>query len=196
MPALLDRWIPRPDVRSRYDVTVQAPAELVLEVARNFDMNSIRLVRVIFRLRAWLLGARYETRHAGLVEWMQELGWVRVGEQPGRFFVASAACQPWLPNVVFTPVAPEAFVDYAEPDRVKIVWTLEAEPLGPAETRFATETRVTATDENARLEFRRYWRKFRMGIVLIRRLLLPAVRREAERRWRIARAEPPFQSAA
>ncbi len=38
------------------------------------------------------------------------------------------------------------------------------------------------TDDAARKKFRRYWRVFGMGIVLIRWLLLPALRREAERR--------------
>ena len=67
---------------------------------------------------------------------------------------------------------------------MKIAWTLEATPLAPALTRFATETRVVATDEEARIKFRRYWRKFGMGIVLIRLVLLPALRKRAERLWR------------
>jgi hypothetical protein len=66
---------------------------------------------------------------------------------------------------------------------VKIAWTLEATELGPALTRFAQETRVVATDEPARILFRRYWRWARFGIISIRLLMLPAVRREAERRW-------------
>jgi hypothetical protein len=40
-----------------------------------------------------------------------------------------------------------------------------------------------ATDAGARLKFRRYWRWARFGIVAIRLLLLPAIRRAAERRW-------------
>ncbi len=71
-------------------------------------------------------------------------------------------------------------------DQVKIAWTLEAEALGPALTRFATETRVVATDAQARTKFRRYWRRFGIGIVMIRQLLLPAIRRQAEQQWRSA----------
>jgi hypothetical protein len=41
-----------------------------------------------------------------------------------------------------------------------------------------------ATDAEARRKFRNYWRKFGRGIVLIRWLVLPAIRREAERRYR------------
>ena len=49
----------------------------------------------------------------------------------------------------------------------------------------ATETRAVATDAEARARFRRYWRWARFGIVAIRWFMLPAIRREAERAWRI-----------
>ena len=68
----------------------------------------------------------------------------------------------------FVPVPPERFLAFAEPGQVKIVWTLEAEPdpLRPGGSLFRTETRVEATDEEARRRFRRYWRVFSPGIVL------------------------------
>jgi hypothetical protein len=46
---------------------------------------------------------------------------------------------------------------------------------------FRHETRVTTTDSVARAKFRRYWAVFSPGIKLIRWLLLPQVRAEAER---------------
>jgi hypothetical protein len=98
-----------------------------------------------------------------------------------------AVTRPWEANVRFTAVEPERFADFAAPGLVKIVWTLEAEPLGAALTRLRTETRVQPTDPEARRRFRRYWRWFGRGIVLIRWLLLPAIRREAERRFRSTR---------
>lgn len=188
MSAVLERFMPWPDERKRHEITIRAPAGLVLDVARNFDMQSIPMVRALFWLRAKMLGARMPTarRPAGLVADMLALGWGCLAEEPGHFFVAGAACQPWQADVVFSPVAPEQFATYVEPDRVKIAWTLEAEALGPALTRFATETRVAATDDQARTKFRRYWRIFGIGIVVIRRLLLPALRRQAERQWRAA----------
>jgi hypothetical protein len=87
--------------------------------------------------------------------------------------------------VGFTPIPPDVFASYAEPGQVKIAWTLEAESLGPALTRFVHETRVVATDAGARAKFRGYWRWARFGIVAIRLLLLPAIRRRSERRWAV-----------
>jgi len=190
MSAVLDRFMPCPDERKRHEIAIRAPAGLVLDVARNFDLQSILMIRTLFWLRAKMLGARRPAarRTTGLVADMLALGWGCLADVPGHFFVAGAACQPWQADVVFASIAPEQFATYAEPDRVKIAWTLEAETLGPALTRFATETRVVATDDHARTKFRRYWRIFGIGIVMIRRLLLPALRRQAERQWRSAHA--------
>jgi hypothetical protein len=189
VPAPLDRFIAQPDVRERFETTIQAPAGLVMEVAANFDMQSLPAVRAVFRLREALLGATRSTprRPQGILEETRELGWGTLAEEPGRFVVCGARCQPWLANVEFSAIAPDVFAGYAEPEQVKIAWTLEAQELAPGVTRFAQETRAVATDTRSRVRFLRYWRWARFGIVAIRLLLLPAVRKAAEARWAIER---------
>jgi hypothetical protein len=187
---LIDRFIPDADVRERHETLIHAPPAIVFEVARTFDMQSIPLVRAIFWLRERLMGATRHTKRfpQGLVAETLGLGWGILAERPGRELVVGAVAQPWKPDVRFTPIPPDRFVAFAEPDQVKIVWTLESEPLEPALTLFRTETRAHATDEGARRKFWRYWRLVRRGVVLIRWLLLVALRREAERRYRAGRA--------
>ncbi|MFL5495382.1 MAG: hypothetical protein ACJ8DC_13445 [Gemmatimonadales bacterium] len=184
MPAVFDTFLPTSDVRERHEIVVRAPAELVFQVARRFDMLSVPLVHAIFWLRAKVMRAR----HAGQPRLVRldsaslvQMGWGVLVEEPGRLFIAGAACQPWRADVVFAPVAPAEFAAYAAPDSVKIAWSLETQPLGAGSTRLATETRAVGTDAGARAKFRRYWRWARVGIVAIRWLLLPAIRREAER---------------
>jgi hypothetical protein len=87
---------------------------------------------------------------------------------------------------VFRPVARSGFAAYAEPEQVKIAWSLDCRPLGPARTRLVSETRAVATDAVARAKFRRYWRWARFGIVAIRLLLLPAVQGRCHRRGFLA----------
>jgi len=187
----LDAFIPRPDVRERFATDIRAPADLVMEVACGFDMQSLPLVKVIFWLRERVMvGASPAPRRPqGILEETQALGWGRLAEQPGTLVVCGARCQPWLPKVRFFAIAPGDFEAWAEPGQVKIAWTLEATELGPELTRFAQETRAFATDEDARTEFRRYWRWARFGIIAIRVLMLPAIRRAAERRWAAARKQ-------
>jgi hypothetical protein len=188
-PLPLDLFIAHPDVRERFETTIRAPAHLVMEVASGFDMQSVPLVKGIFRLRDRLMGADSSAPRVprGILEETKALGWGVLAEQPGEWIVCGARCRPWMANVTFSALAPAEFAAYAEPGEVKIAWTLEAHALGPALTRFAQETRVVATDEEARMRFRRYWRWARFGIVAIRLLMLPAIRRTAEQRCMVGK---------
>ena len=182
--ALLDGFIPDPDARERFQLRVAAPPRVVLAVAREYDMQSHPLVHAIFALRELVKGSRRVPREPrGLVEEMRAIGWGVLLDDPDRAFVAGAACQPWLADVRFQPLTASTFRDHDEPGQVKIAWTLEATSIGGA-TLLATETRAVATDAAARAQFLRYWRWARFGIIPIRWLLLPAVRRRAEARWR------------
>jgi len=189
MAALLDRYIPRPDVRERFETSIHAPAAIVMNVATHFDMQSVFLVRAVFRMREIFLGTREAPprRPQGIVEETKNLGWGELGSRSGEYVVCGARCQPWLADVKFHAIAPDDFIHYEEPDYVKIAWTLEAIETAPAMTRFAQETRAVATDAHSRAKFLRYWRWARFGIIAIRLLLLPAIRREAQRRWRMER---------
>jgi hypothetical protein len=178
----IEQFIPAWDVRTCHETIVQAPAATVFAVAEHFDLQSIPLVRAIFWLRGKIMGASKSPprRPAGLVAETKSLGWGELARQPGRELVMGAVTQPWVADVKFTAVPPDDFLGYAESGRVKIVWTLEAVPIEPTLTLFRTETRVRATDMAAREKFWRYWRFARLGILLIRWLHLPALRRAAE----------------
>lgn len=180
----IERFAPVAEVRERHEILVDAPAELTLMVAEDFDMLAIPAVRRIFWLRAKAMGAPAPApeERLGLVAGTRRIGWNELARLPGREVVMGAAVQPWLPEPVFRPIPAADFLSWSAPAHVKIVWTLEAEPIGPDRSLLRTETRVVPTDEEARRKFRRYWLFARTGIVLIRRLLLPAVRREAERK--------------
>jgi hypothetical protein len=182
-PRTIDRFVPRWDARERHGVLVRAPAEVAFAAAERFDLLSAPAIRAIFRLRAWAMRAEPPPSRwgGGFVAEALRGGWGVLSRTDGREVVLGAVTRPWEGNVVFRPVAPEAFAGFAEPDLVRIAWTIEAAPLGPARCRLSTETRAVATDEGARRRFRRYWRLAGAGIVLIRWVALPAIRRDAER---------------
>ena len=69
---------------------------------------------------------------------------------------------------------------FAHPWFVLIATSFELEALGDG-TRLSTETRVQPTDIAAARAFRPYWWAIRAGSGLIRRDMLHAVRRRAER---------------
>lgn len=182
----LDKFLADADVRERFERRINAPPALVMKTAYEFDMQSILLIRLIINARKFILGGTTEKRpKIGLVEETRRLGWGTLVEEPGRLLICGAVCQPWFGDVKFTPIPADEFAAFNEPDQVKIVWSLEAEEIEPNLTLLAHEVRAAATDDEARRKFLRYWRWARFGIIAIRLLLLPAIKRKAERSFRI-----------
>ncbi len=186
--ALLDRFMPEYEVAERHHIRVSAPAETTFGAACEQDLMALPLVQAIFKAREIVLGGEPDAvaRPRGLLALTKSLGWGVLAEVPGREIVMGAVTQPWYADVVFRSLPPDEFAAFDDPDYVKIVWTLRADPMGPHESVFRTETRVATTDAAARSKFRWYWARFSPGIVLIRQLSLGPVRRAAERRALLA----------
>lgn len=181
---LLDSFIPAYDVAERHHIEIAAPPDITFAAACEQELMELPLVRTIFKGREILLGSEPGTaaHPRGLLAMTKSLGWGLLAEVPGREIVMGAVTQPWHANVVFRPLPPGEFVAFSEPDYVKIVWTLRADPVGTRRSIFRTETRVVATDARARARFRRYWSFLSPGIILIRWASLGPLKREAERR--------------
>ena len=179
---LLDRFMPVYDVVDRHCIRVDAPAAVTLGAARNMELSRLPVVRAIFKGRELLLHARPDARPRpkGLLNDMLSLGWSVLAEIPGREIVVGSVTKPWEPDVTFRSVPSTEFASFFEPDHVKIVWTLRADPISDTASMFRTETRAVATDAVARSKFRRYWSLLSPGIRLIRRLTLRPLKRAAE----------------
>jgi len=181
------RFIRHPDVVDEHVIDIHAPASVVFDVATHADLLANHVVATLVRIRGLVMRDPARPRPArGLVAETLGLGWGVLQFASGRTLVMGAVARPWARAVTFTAVDPGGFEAFHEPNLVKIVWTLEAEPIGEARTRFRTETRVQATDLSARRRFRIYWLVVSPGIRLIRWAILRDVRREAERRRRAA----------
>jgi hypothetical protein len=195
--ALLDRFIARYDVVERHHVLIEAPADLVFAAAREQELLRAAPVRALVKVREFVLRAKPDDRERphGLLAEAQSLGWGVLAERPAREVVVGAVTKPWQANVVFRALPPAEFIAFDEPGFVKIAWTLRADPLGDRQTIFRTETRVATTDAAARARFRTYWALASPGIILIRWLSLPMLKREAERRARAGTGTARRQSA-
>jgi hypothetical protein len=175
------RFMPRPDAYDAHEIVINAPAAVVFERAGALDLGSLPLLRAIFWLRAKIIGDAPVTRRPqGIVAETLGLGYAILAQEPGRVLVMGAATRPWEKNVTFRTIAPDAFLAFHEGNLVKIVWTIEAEPLGRSRTRLLTETRAQATDMHARRRFTLYWIAFNVGIHFIRWSMLREIRRQCE----------------
>jgi hypothetical protein len=187
----LDTFIPDFEVVDRHRISVAAPPEVALAAAEEMDLESCAVIRGIFKGREWILRSKPDDRirPRGLLAEMGSLGWGVLAEVPGREVVMGGVTKPWEANPVFRALPPDEFAAFHEPGYVKIAWTLRADPAGNSRSAFCTETRAVATDAESRKKFRRYWAFLSPGIILIRSVMLPAVKKEAERRWRAVLAQ-------
>jgi hypothetical protein len=190
---LLDLFMPEFEVAERHHIEVAAPADVTLAAAMNVDLGDSSAVRAIFKGRELFMGATHDSRPRprGLLEGMKSIGWSVLAMIPDREVVVGAVTRPWEANVVFRSIPAAEFADFAEPDYVKIAWTLRADPTGSGTSIARTETRVMTTDAASRRKFRRYWSLASPGILLIRRLLLKQVKANAERQSDVERAFRP-----
>jgi hypothetical protein len=180
----LDRFMPKYDVYERHTIVVNARADVTLAAARSQDFFGTPLIKAIFKAREWAMGSSPEVapRRQGLLGTTLALGWRVLEDVPGRELVVGAVTRPWQANVTFRGIAPEQYAGFNEPDYVKIVWTLRADPIDRgARCLFSSETRAVATDAEAARKFRRYWALASPGISIIRRIGLPTLKATAER---------------
>ena len=190
--AWLDRFMPAYEVVERHRIRINAPADITFEAATEMNLQQSPIIRAIFKGREWMMRSQSAPQPAtgSFIDEMRQIGWGTLAVVPGREIVMGAVTQPWMADVVFRPLPPEEFAAFRDPDYVKIVWTLRADPVGPAESVFRTETRAVATDSVARAKFRRYWSLLSPGIILIRWASLGPLKADAERRARDARFRP------
>jgi hypothetical protein len=195
---LLDRFLPKYEVREFHETQVAAPAEITWSVAHELDLQRSTIVRAVFTGRELLMGAeRVKREHPpGFLSEVLSLGWRVLAEEPGSELVVGAVTQPWKANVEFKGLAPEDFASFSEPGYAKIAWCFAVEPLGPHRSRFRTETRVVTTDRDSRSRFRRYWSVVSPGVLLIRYEMLRLVRQEAERQAATVPALPSSSEAS
>jgi hypothetical protein len=194
----LDLFMGDYEIVERHQIRVAAPADITFSAACDMELEDSLIIRSIFKARELVMGGvgAETAQPRGLVAQTEALGWRALAETPDREIVMGAVTQPWIPNPIFRPVPPDEFAAFQEPEYVKIVWNLRADPVGPAESIFTTETRALTTDAAARAKFRVYWSFASPGIWLIRRLTLRPLRREAERRFRRGAATLPDDSSA
>jgi hypothetical protein len=195
---LVDRFMPKYEVREVHQTRVDAPADVTFLAAHDLDLQRSTIVRAIFTGRELLMGGERAKREhpSGFLAEVLSLGWRVLAEEPGRELVLGAVTQPWKADVEFLGLPPDEFAAFKEPGYAKIVWTFAVRPAGERASIFSTETRVATTDPEARARFRRYWSVFSPGILLIRYETLRLVRREAERRASVKPAAEPEVSLA
>jgi hypothetical protein len=187
---LLDKFMPAYEVAEQHQTSVKAPASVTFEAACDLNLQESQIAQLLFKTRSLFMR---ETRHLPVrpslrLRQMEELGWRILAEEPGRQIVLGAVARPWARNSNFEPISREEFAEFSRPGFAKIVFSLAVQEVDDKESTFYTKTRVITTDSYSRERFRVYWAAASPGIVLIRRVILRAVKQKAEERFAFNRS--------
>jgi hypothetical protein len=180
----MGRFLPVWDFREEHGRFVDATpsqvrAALVSITPRELPLSGAMLA---LRLAPTILARRQWPRGLGRpwTELLVEFGFVELANEDDEL-VFGAVGQFWRLREELLPVPDaEAFVRFDEPHFAKAVINFRIVPKGGA-THITTETRVRATDARARRLFRPYWVPVRAVGGLMRREMLRAIDRRAQR---------------
>jgi hypothetical protein len=183
----LDEFLPHFHFSEHHSTEVAASPERTLQAVRELRASEVRVTRTLMALRRLPSHAvalfTSDERSADpapgpVLDQMVGSGFVVLAERPAEV-VLGVVGRFWELSAGIRPVSAAEFVPFAEPGYAKAVIDFRVKPA-PGGCVLSTETRIEATDEDARRTFGRYWRVVQPGSALIRRAWLRAIRRRAE----------------
>lgn len=185
--SLIDDYAPEYQFREFHETRVQAPFEKVYRAVLDVSAEEIKL----FRTLTWLRSPRLRSRapesimnpaaKRPILEVATTSGFLKLAEAPGReIVVGTVVVAPPGTRRPRTGFGPREYAALDRPGFAKATMSFRVEDLGGGWCRATTETRVFATDAQARRRFAAYWRVIYPGSSLIRIQWLKAIRKRAE----------------
>lgn len=167
---LIDQLLPHSDFHEYHSTVVRAPAERIYDVVRNGELAVHPIVRALVALRGMRL------RSFSLELFLRQ-GFCLLAEDPPREIVLGIEGPFWKPACKLRPVDADSFRRPVPAGVARAAWNFAIEPRGDGTALVSTDTRVVC----AAWQFRAYWLVVRPFSGLTRRLMLRAIRQEAER---------------
>lgn len=186
------------DVVERHRTVVRAPPTHVFAALREADLTGGPLTRALLAVRAIPaaalalvrspraalaeLRARRTQRGGARLADLERAGFRVVAERAPHEVVLGVLGKFWTLRGGLRPEVSRAHFDAGPPPgHALAAWSFTATPRSDGATELRTETRVLCAPD-VRLRFRAYWLLVRPGSGLIRKDMLRAIRRAAERR--------------
>ncbi|MDX2152003.1 MAG: hypothetical protein SFV54_14795 [Bryobacteraceae bacterium] len=182
----MDAFLPSYDFHEFHEVRVHADSARAMRAVREVTFAEIGPMRTLGRIR----NAAMRTRTADQPMPAKPIVALISASATAFFplhdgtseYIFGMAGQPWKNGAPPTRLTPEEFATWMPPDNIKVAANVRVESLGDGWSRVTTETRVLATDEQARRTMARYWRLIYPGSAMIRRSMLEAIKQRAEQR--------------
>jgi hypothetical protein len=170
---LIDEFLPRYEVNTRYQIEVHAPLPDVYSVARNLDMGSSKLVRLLYRLRGL---PQDDLTVDGMLKW----GFVLLADKPSQELVFGLIGRFWTSPPQIQRVNADTFITFNEPGYAKAAGNMSFVAISNGTVKVTTQTRIHCLDIASRYRFRIYWLLIRPFSGIIRKEWLRLIKQQAE----------------
>jgi hypothetical protein len=171
---LIDQIMPAYDRREAHRRATAASAPALWDAIHNLKADELRVMRMLMGLRTLGRGARGGDRT--VLEGFERMGFRKLAEEPGEELVIAGIGRFWkLSGGLRRVEGREHFTQFEEPGYAKVAFNFRL-----ADGELATETRIAATDAQARRRFGLYWLMVRPGSGLIRHEWLSAIAKQAQ----------------
>jgi hypothetical protein len=191
--ARLDEFAPEHQFNEVHTIRVRAPRDRVYRAIQEVTAGEIALFRALTWVRR--LGRKGKESildpppDEPVLAVATRTGFLLLADEPDQEIVVGTTVI--VPAGAQRPRTPEEFKHIEDPGFAKATMSFRIDDAGDGTSVVSTETRVYATDAEARRRFRRYWTLIRPGSGFLRRMWLRAIRRRAERGGASHTGAPP-----
>ena len=171
----LDSILPNFDRNERHEIRVPGSIDLVRQAVEEVTFADIRGFQTLMSIRA-RRRVPAPTRRVLATMTAPGAGFTLLAKTKDEF-VAGNIGRPWANQHPVVIRDAEEFRSFTVPGYAKIAFNMRVEEAEPGWCKVSTETRVLATDDDARTAFTRYWRVVYPGSALLRVTWLDAIAR-------------------
>jgi len=172
---LIDKLLPSWDVHAVHGIDVAAPPERTWAALGQVTLRELPLARLLTLLRG--IGKHSHPDRP----FLDAAGFLTPLAHAERERVSGMVGRPWQLRPAVVPLSgAEDFTAFDRPGWVRVATDFRVLAIDGG-SRLETETRIQATDRDARRRFAVYWRIVGFGSGLVRRDVLRATRQRAER---------------
>jgi hypothetical protein len=176
---LIDDFLPIYDVSERHCIKVHAAIDEVYDAVWRLDISRTKLTMLLFRLRGIPAGSF--APNCFTLEDFLKMRFILLGDKPNEELLLGLVGRFWTASGELRRLDAEGFRSFKEQGYAKAVWNFSLADQRDGSVLLETETRVYCLDQMSRRRFRLYRLVVGPFSGLIRREVLRAVKRSAEK---------------
>lgn len=178
---LIDKYLHNFHYNEQHAINIVSDRAAISAALENLDLGESNIIRFLF----WLRGMPSRTIS---IKGLSRNRFIELERIENEEIVIGLIGQFWKPKGNLQRFEPAEFIGFNQPNFLKSVWNFRISHQKNDSFSLSTETRVFCTDEESKKKFSKYWFFIRPFSGLIRKEMLRAIKKSAERKYRLSKS--------